>query len=412
VLLVGESVYFVRQCLAGFERLLGERAFYRNDLKASWGAYQIALRLGGPRGLLETDLMEVLLFGLDQREAGVRVDLPLDEEASTAELRRLTARAIGRAPYRATYWSMASDVFMRAARQSRLSTPLDLSTVSEEPLENITEQNWWGIAALETASALEPANYLYEDLLAEQLLDYGADDAAAAACRRAVTRYPRLDGHTYLMRTTLPPVVVQAAVEGFEEALLGESLVARAAMEMDAGRLLVQHGEGAQAVPFLEKAARAAPDLYDARMQLALALSGLGRFREAIPHYLKAAERLPDEAPTYFYLGQAQMEIGERGAGIESFRMARSLGRGAPTYFHALGNALEADGKLVEAERQFTAAAYQNPSDAAAWSALLAFHLRHGDRTAAARDCDKLLELSTADDSFREQCAVVGREGA
>ncbi|HZM69096.1 MAG TPA: tetratricopeptide repeat protein [Candidatus Cryosericum sp.] len=408
-LVLAESVYFGRACLAGFARLRGERAFYRNDLQASWKAYQTALRLGGPRGVLETDLMEVLLFGLDLREAGVKRDLALDEEASTPELRRLIARAIRRIPYRATYWSMAGDLFLRQARLDRLDTPLDLSAVSEEPLENLAKEDWWGIAALEKAASLEPGNYLYEDLLAEQLLDYGAEEEAARACRRAVTSYPRLDGHTYLTRSNLPPVVVRAAVEGFNEALLGESQVARAAMEMDAGRLLVRHGESALAVPFLERAARASPDLYDARMQLALALSSLGRFREAIPHYLKAAERLPDEAPTYFYLGQAQMQVGEREAGIESFRKARTLGNGAPTYFHALGTALEEDGLLREAERQFTAAAYQNPTDVSAWSALLAFHLRRGDRNAAVRDCDKLLNLKTADDQAREQCAAVGR---
>lgn len=411
-LFAGESLYFFGQCRAGFERLLGERAFYRNNLAAAWRYYQQALDHGGPPGLLERDLLEVLLFGLDQREVGVRTDLPLNDDAAMSAVRRLTAQAISRAPYHAAHWSVASDGFLRAGRLNRRRLPLDLSAVSEEPLENFTREDWWGIAALEKAASLEASNYLYDDLLAEHLLAYGADEEAARASRRAVAAYPRLDGHTYLMRSDLPASVLEAAVRGFEEALRRRSLIARAAIEIDAGRLLVRHNREELAIPFLERAAHAAPDLYDARMELAMALFRVKRFKDAIPHIVKASERLPDYPFPHYYLGLARMEVGEREAAIEHLRTARILGKGEPMFLHAFGAALEAAGQLREAERQFTAAAYQNPEDASAWSVLLAFHLRHGDRAAASRDCEKLLALAAGDDRVREQCAAVGRGGA
>jgi tetratricopeptide (TPR) repeat protein len=407
VLLSGETLYFSRKCLAGFERLLGERAFYRNDLEVAWRCYEAALRLGGPRGLLENDLMEVLMFGLDQREVGVKTDMIFDDAEAISRLRRLSARAIRRAPYRAQYWSVASDIFLRESRQNRRRVPLDLSAISEDPLENLTPEDWLGIAGLERAASLEPRNYLYHDLMAEQFLIFGAVEQAAAATRRAILGYPRLEGHAYLNRMDLPAPVMDAAVLGFEEALSQTGLVARASIQIDAGRLLVRHGEVQRAIAFLEGAASAAPDSYDAQFELALALLRLARSEEAIPHFMRAADRLPEEASTYYYLGQAQLQLAERAAAIESLRMARVLGQGHPKYFHELGSALESEGLMPEAERQFTAAAFRNPNDPYAWSELLAFHLRRGNHAAAARDCEKLMALDTADDRLREQCAFV-----
>lgn len=411
-LLLGESLYFYRQCLAGFERLLGERAFYRNDLAGAWARYHRGVDLGGPEGLLERDQIEVLLFALDTREVGGKGNVPLDDAAALAEIRRLNARAIRRAPYRALHWSVASDIFFREGRLARRSVPLDIGAVSEEPLQNLTPEDWWGIAALEKASALEPNNYLFDDLITEQLLAYGAVDEAARASRRAVEAYPRLAGHAHLSRTDLPQVVLDATVEGFEAVLNKVTLIAAASIEIDTGRLLVLHGEEKRAIPFLERAVAGAPDSYDAQVELALALLRDNRAREAVPHFEKASLRLPEEPSTYYFLGEAQIQIGERAAAIKSLQKARILGRGAVKYFQALGNALESEGRTVEAERQFTAAAYQNPTDGFAWSELAAFHLRQGNREAAARDCEKLLPLVSTDDRAREQCAAIGAGGA
>ena len=408
-LLAVESLYFYRQTVACFDRLIGERAFYRSDLGSAWTAYQRALARGGPTDQLETDLIEVLLFGLDQQELGLRLDLPLSGDAIVAETRGLIRRAIRRAPFRAVNWSIASDMFLREDRMNRRRVPLDLSTVSEQPLENLSVQDWWGIVALEKAASLEPSNYVYDDLIAEQFLSYGAAEQAATACRRAVFAYPRIEGHLYLNRTELPGPVLEAAIAGFEDALQRRSLIARGFMELDAGRLLAFQGQDERAVTFFERAEQTSPDSYDVQMELALALFRLGRFKDAIPHFAKAASRVPDEASTYYYLGQAQTESGDRAAGLESFRKARMLGRGAAKYFHAFATALETEGRLDEAERQFTAAAYHNPTDSSAWSTLLAFHLRRGDESSASRDCDKLKGLKDESESIQEQCATIGR---
>src|SRR5262249_41471877 len=85
VLLAAESVHFGRRCVAGVLRLQGERAFLRNDHQGAWRHYRRAQELGGDRETLETDRAELLLFGLDQTWAGVRVRTALPEEEAARE---------------------------------------------------------------------------------------------------------------------------------------------------------------------------------------------------------------------------------------------------------------------------------------------------------------------------------------
>src|SRR3989442_15138610 len=171
VLLGSESVYFARLTAAGIFRLRGERAFFRNAHERSWDSYRRALALGGDRDRLETDQAELLLFGLDQGAMGARVRPALPQEEAVRAASQLVASRITETPYRAHHWSLASDVYFHAARLRRHETPLDLSSLTDNPLDILLPEERLGLAALETASRLEPSNYIYHDLLVEKFLD-------------------------------------------------------------------------------------------------------------------------------------------------------------------------------------------------------------------------------------------------
>jgi len=165
-LLAMESAYFARACAAGIQRIRGERAFFSNRHEQAWNRYRKALNLGGDRETLETDQIELLLFGLDQGWGGVRVRTALPPEQAVREVLNLAARRIAETPFKAYVWSLASDGYFHEARLKRQSTPLDLSSLSEDPMSVLLPEELLGLAALETASGLEPNNSIYHDLLA------------------------------------------------------------------------------------------------------------------------------------------------------------------------------------------------------------------------------------------------------
>ncbi len=80
-------------------------------------------------------------------------------------------------------------------------------------------------------------------------------------------------------------------------------------------------------------------------------------------------------------------------------------------FFHALGETLEGQGKVPEAQRLFLAAANLHPKDPAAWLSLLAFYVRHNDRKGWAEVCAKLSALGQVAGVTTAQCAWLG-EGA
>jgi tetratricopeptide (TPR) repeat protein len=242
LLLGGETAYFGRECAAAVLRQRGERAFFRNDHRASWGHYRAALAWGGDPERLRTDLVELLLFGLDQSEAGIRTNLQVPTERAVSEARDLIAPCLIAAPYKAYYWSLASDIYLHEAERLRRERPIDLQAPSEDPLENLTPPQWLAVAALETAATLE----------------------------RAVAAYPTLDSHSYLSRPDLPPEVLEAAVHGFEDVRGEVLMVPPALIEIDAARLLVAQDERECAVEFQKKAVAIDPGSYDARFLLGL----------------------------------------------------------------------------------------------------------------------------------------------
>ena len=409
---LAQSFYFGRLTWAAFLDLRGQRAYFRNDLVGAWDLTGRAVRAGGDTGRLEEHRLSILLMGFSQRDVGVQIDLPLEEEAAHQEARRLIARRLTVAPHRAALWSYAADLSFHRSQEIRRAQPIDLSALSDDPMQNLLPEDRMGLAALEKAAAVEPQNYLYQELLTEQFLEYGSEPDAVRACRYAVAAYPRLDGHTFLNRFDLPRAVVDAALRGFEDALRGTSLVARVSILRDAGQVLARHDRDEELIPYLVDAIRLDPEYYDARMDLALARLRLGRDDEAVPDLEAATDISPEDPVPHYYLAVVRRHAGDHEGAIEALRRARALGASETKVFLAMGEAFEALGRLKEAGNALVAATNIHPEDVSAWSALYSFAARHGDNRGAARACERLAGLKDVDERLLQRCAAPSAGGA
>ena len=409
VLLAAETVYFARACVGGLLRLDAERAFFRNDHRAAWTLYHKALAWGGNRETLETDLVELILFGLDQLEAGVKIDLPLPPDESIPLAHELIAGRLRETPHRAYCWSLSSDVYLHEAHQRRRTTVLDLTTFSENPEENLMPEEKQALESLEIAARLEPLNYVYQDLLVDMYRDFGETHEAGEACRRAVRAFPELNSHTYLYRGDLSPDMLEAAVAGFEDALREESLLPRVVILSEAGTLLAWHGQDSRAEGYLLKALETDPNHYDALLQIGLVRLRRKDYAGAVDALRRASALLPEDPWADYYAGVAHMESGQTDLAVADFQQSRDRDSGEIKISHALGAALEAGGRIKEAERQFAAAANLHPETAEAWSTLLEFHLRHKNLRAAEEACSRLSKLNGEKGVSNDACAALGR---
>ena len=403
-----ESAFFARQCVAGLFRLLGEGAFYQNDHPAAWRYYQLGLHWGGERDQMETDKVELLLFGLDQTEAGLRLKTALPAEEAVRVAHNLAARLIRGAPYRTHYWSLAADIYSYEARQRRRTIPIDISRLPSDPLEALLTEDWLGIAALKRASALEPNNSTYHDLLVDTFLAAGSPESAAEPCRRAIATFPRLDAHGYLLEPTLAPALLEQALLGFADALAGDSMEPRASIERDTGRLLAAHDQHQRALPHLQRAVELSPEDYNAIMDLALSHLALKDCSSAMASMKVASELRPEDPWPHNLTGRCLLEAGNATEAVQEFRRARERSEGSPgevTFFEQLGEALEKVGQTVEAERQFVAAANLHPSDKEALHGLLSFYMRQGNFGDAVEICPKLLAVSPGESRYEQECA-------
>ncbi len=404
MLLLTETVYFTCRCAGAILRLRGERTFFSMDLPGSWRNYQAALEWGGERDRIETDEAELLLFGLDQIETGMKITAAFPAKESIQRTFDLVAGRLRESPGTAYHWSLAADSFLQVDALRLRETTLDLATLSENPLDNFSPARWRAIAALETASHLEPYNYIYQDMLVDLFLEVGRPIEAAPYCRRAVASYPVTWEHKYLLGEDLDPILLEAAIQGFEDARARPSLVPRGAIESDAGRFLADHGKIERAIPYLEDAVRSDPDLYEAHFYLGAYLFGLKRYDEASLRMHDASRIHPDSPDPNYYLGLCEMQRGDLRAAIEEFQGGREKDPALLKLFFALGDALEKADRLDEAERQFVAATNVHPESIEAWGFLLDFYHRRHDARGETRSCAEVLSRKPIADVLRPRC--------
>ncbi|MEO5375699.1 MAG: tetratricopeptide repeat protein [Alphaproteobacteria bacterium] len=116
------------------------------------------------------------------------------------------------------------------------------------------------------------------------------------------------------------------------------------------GVLAHQAGDDATAAEILSGVVTRAPSHHQARCNLGVALSGLGRIDEAITHYQIVLEAVPDHAVVNNNLGSALVNRGRAVEAIACFRRALAVAPETPGVLANLGNALNHAGRNAEAE--------------------------------------------------------------
>jgi len=412
LLMAGVSMFFGGRVMAGLARLAGERAYLASDFVEAWALYDRAALFGADRVQIETDKAELLLFGLDQKNIGVKIDLPLDEGQILGVARTLVASLLSAAPHRAYFWSLASDLLLDEALQHRSTTPIDLSALSDDPRENLLPEELLAAAAMAEAARREPRNYFYEDLLAEQLFQWGLLDAAIPRVRRSVALYPVLDGHIYLSRPRLESEIVDAAVAGFGDSLQMGSMISADGAELDLGRFLASQGRHEEAIVHLRRAMALNPGNPDPPYQLGVSSYYLGDYTSTVEQLALATKILPNLPFGWYYLGLAQTKLGHKEEAMAAFRRAREEKPKEVRFSHALGDLLESEGQFKDAERQFQAAANHNLDSIPAWLDLLGFYERHLElRSEARRVCGRLAGSQMPETLYKDRCAILMRRG-
>ena len=409
-LLVILTTYFGFEVIAGFARLSGERAYFKGDFNRAWTSYGEALRFGAKRAPLEIDQVQMLLFALDQMNLGVKVELPMKPAEAVMTLRTLLGRRLNDTPYSAYQWSLAADLYLYEARETRQRTPLDLSTLSDDPVMNLLPQEGLAIAALLEASRREPTNYIYHDMIAENFIEWGMTAQALEHVRKAVALYPVANAHLYLGHPPLDADLLQAAVEGYEDALRERSLFRKELIECDAGLLLSRQPAYADAARFFKRAIQDAPGMADAYFGLGVSSYWLGQYADAEDALVHAAVKMPEAPHLFYYLGLARLKLGNKAQAIDALRRARELNPHLVEFFHTLAEALESEGQSKDAERQYQAAANLNPENAEAWSGLLAYYGRHPElRSGARRTCAHLAGTKIDPTVYKSACDSILR---
>jgi tetratricopeptide (TPR) repeat protein len=404
LLAVLTSVFFLRMFLAAEAELEGRRAFLDNDTVGALRHYDACLRWGGPRRRIQVREVEALLLRLGQIDLGVKGALPQSPEEMSRRAGSLVDALLRDSPRRAYFWSLYAGLAQRAGREARKQSVLDLSRISENPLENLGPDDWTAIGALRTATSLEPNNAGYQDLLAEAFLDAGAEEAALPYVRGAIRGLPVYAAHQFLDRAPIPDALLDAAMQGYDDALREGSLIGTTQVRCDAAEFLLRSGQAARALAYVEAALQASPHAPLTRYLMGQVKFQMADYRGAVPHLEAAARGYADSAAPQYFLGRAHEELGELEQAVAAYRAMRQLEPQELRGFYALGAALEKLGRLDEAERQYVAATSYHPSEPATWVALIEYRRRHEDRSGERQACDRLLTLRPDDPGFLQLC--------
>jgi tetratricopeptide (TPR) repeat protein len=404
-LMVFVSVFFLRMFVSAIEDLEGRRSFLANDTLGALRHYDRALRWGAPPHRTRMRQAETLTLRLNQADLGVKGGMPGAADETVRLTRALLQDLLREAPRQASLWSLYADLAQRDAREARRHTVLDLSKLSENPLENLGPDDWRGLGALQVAASIEPDNYLYQDLLAEAFEDAGAEEGSLPHVRRALRNLPEYAAHHVLDRFPIPDAVRDAAVDGYDDALREGSLIGTLVVQCDVGEFLLRERQFRRALPYLEAALRSAPKAPLPHYLMGEVQYQLGEYRDAVPHLEVAARGFPDLAYPQFLLGSSLEEIGELEGAVAAYREVRIAEPGGLRGFFALGAVLEKLGRTEEATRQFVAATSYHPDDPSAWVTLIEYHRRHQDLEGIRRACERLLALRPDDAGFEQLCA-------
>ena len=130
--------------------------------------------------------------------------------------------------------------------------------------------------------------------------------------------------------------------------------------------LMSEQKDYAASRKFLEQALEAEPDDYQTLVSVSVLSVYLRDYKGALAPALHATEVKPGQGTAYFYLGMAQMGVGELAQAETSFRHAIQLLPRSPRIHYALALTLQDEGRAEEAQKQFIAEMLVDPNSNAA----------------------------------------------
>jgi Flp pilus assembly protein TadD len=204
----------------------------------------------------------------------------------------------------------------------------------------------------------------------------------------------RADRYTYLSMTGIVIIVVWGVAE------IPRSRVARRVLPVAAAAALLAMGAIAHrqtqfwrtSEVVFRRAIDVAPDNPIALAGLATALTGTGRFEEAVPLFELAIRLRPGYAEAHGNLGQALVKLGRPAEGIPHFQEALRLKPDLVEFHLDLGTALSALGR-DGAEAAFREAIRLAPDEAGGHSGLGVVLAGRGDLAGATREFSDAIRL-------------------
>ncbi len=176
------------------------------------------------------------------------------------------------------------------------------------------------------------------------------------------------------------------------------------------GLLRLREKRYAESVERFQELLRRGVASFEVHYYMARGLVGLGRPKEAIPHFEKALERLPGFAAAWLALAESRLAIGDRAAAVAVLEKGASACPKDPRLPEREAQLLRAAKRLPEAQAAYERAAVLAPSDALLKVQLAELLRDRSDLDASARLLREAVALDPAPASYWNSLGMV--EGA
>jgi arylsulfatase A-like enzyme/Flp pilus assembly protein TadD len=173
------------------------------------------------------------------------------------------------------------------------------------------------------------------------------------------------------------------------------------------GLLSLRGRDYAGSVRSFEDLRRRGVSSFEVHYYLARALVGLGRPREAAPHFETAIRRLPGFSAAYLALADCRIALSNRAGALEALRQGRARAPKDPRLAEREAQVLRGMGRLEEAVRAYQAALELAPKDALLRVQLGEVLRDRGELDGAARLMKEAIELDPDPASFWNSLGMV-----
>lgn len=390
-------------------REAAEKAYYDGDLEGALENYSEVRSLlpGYPRS--HTDYADSIAQALDG-EPGRTMEAKIFEDLAALAVRSYL-RAIKVSPPNANAYAGLGSLAGTLSNARIHREGLDLSEISNDPMDGLRPVDRLYEAALVKAVQIEPRNYYYRDFLGFFYLRYGFEDRATAHFREAARLQPVLDRHFYLKRlASVSPAVLAAVEDGITDALNSEETEINAEeIHRFLAEIYLRMGRLQDARDHFEAVAAETEQPHAVYIRIGQILAEQGDDQGALESFRRATELLPDSPGSWQHLGLALSRVGRHDEAVEALLRARGL---RPTEYQpawALAIALESADRLDEATEVLEIIIRTHGDRRQAYDRLIRIYERQGRLSQAVRAARQLADRYPEEQILREQVEQLER---